>query len=728
MTTLSTFSDKGLDIGHNNANMTYLYGISDFFATMFEDTELVNALFECTSTTASEIYNKFLQLTSTLSIASIQQYSGKTLRLVIFNSSNLVPGEVNTYTIAEEVVSTRYIANRPFLPTVLLEGGIDYSITKLDSGLTQVQFSRDISNIGFPTRLLSDGATEEYAVWFVDSDLDEHWISQYFGNLIGLTPEDSTEVFKNFVYGLYYMYTHGPTLELLRKGLNLALGIPLSRGVETVLEIRQYPETDQYLVVTDMNQYLIPYGLVPDVSNGDVLSTSQELAKWVEIKDYNSDGQWWINLMIPSSIIPSLPGGQLNRYATAGSHYDFLMRTYLKTHTFLVNIKVTSFKNNQIFGQLSEIIRSVKPSYTEAIYVWSLETQTEEMDLLELVKTAIKIHKCEFLNVPIEKFYRNNSTDALTRDCAVFMRNSISFENAKLIGANTYIDGLPRLYSDYTANGFVNNVSQYRTNTEPERAQVRAVMTRNADTYRISRQLVNFSRGISSANDSDFSYAGVPVNWIYDYLQLPSSYRILPLYITTQIDLQNKCTGLGILTPGLKTWAFTILSPFDQSEAINSLPINERPRSDTTAVLQSNFSTLFFRSASTYYLGDMIPQTGYSTWAPSNPSSDILDGDFLIGVRIFDNILAIYWVTSNQVINCPMRIESNSEQLNMQVSMTLNRGMGPTSSPYYLHRASAVFDYNSNTVTSNLYNDTLNPVAQTMDRSGVTLIHRMELR
>ena len=79
------------------------------------------------------------------------------------------------------------------------------------------------------------------------------------------------QTFKNYISGLYYVYSGGPTLDLIKKGLNLALGIPICRGNETVLDIRNYLETDQYIIITDQNQYVIPYGLTPLVNVGDSL-------------------------------------------------------------------------------------------------------------------------------------------------------------------------------------------------------------------------------------------------------------------------------------------------------------------------------------------------------------------------------------------------------------------------------------------------------------------------
>ena len=104
MTTRSTFSPLGLPIGANNENLTYLYGMSDFFAMMFENPELINLTLEAQTQSASDIYSNFLQLTSQISITDIQLTLGSTLKLVTIDSANLVPGTINSYTISDDIV------------------------------------------------------------------------------------------------------------------------------------------------------------------------------------------------------------------------------------------------------------------------------------------------------------------------------------------------------------------------------------------------------------------------------------------------------------------------------------------------------------------------------------------------------------------------------------------------------------------------------------------------
>lgn len=567
--------------------MTYLYGISDFFSVMFEDTSKVNLLLESEAEVASAAYSKFLQLTSQLSLQDIQTTVGQTLKLITIKSTDAIVGEVNTFKLPLNVIDTRYVANKPLLPTTLLEQGVDYRIEKVGTEF-RIRFAKDITNAGFSTRLLSDQVTKEFALWFVDTEIDEGWISNNFAVLVGVNPQTSTEAFKNFIQGLYYIYLNGPTLELLRKGLNLCLGVPLARDVETVIDVRKYLETDQYIVVTDLNQYLIPYGLTPSVVSDDILHIGDELAQWVEIKDYLHDGDWWLNLKIPAKLIPNLPSGQIDRYATVGTHFDYLMRTYLKKHTFLVNVKVTDFKNNQVFQQISDIINKAKPSYTESIYIWTVPNTEELFSSDDKFSSGISHLRTENVNSGIEHFYRDNTISPVSRGSPLFIKYNVS------LGVATFLDT-----DNYARQGL----------TIPD------VVT-----------------GLSAAD-------------IHSRIKLAHNMNVIPLYVTTQKDLDYKCTTAGIYTPQLDEWCFDLFNPLNDSDAIDSLAIDDGRTDYTVTRFKQNFDLFKARTPTVEYVSSLTSDEAMKMFGIA--IEDITDLDYLVGVRIHDHVVGIYLATAN---------------------------------------------------------------------------------
>ncbi len=729
--TLSSFSSEGLNVGNNDSNMSYLYGMSDFWAVMFEDSEKVNLLLEATSHQCSDIYSKFLQLTSTLSLETIQTTVGYQTSLVLISDSDLVAGKINTFKLSKPILNAKFIANRPFLPTSSLEKDVHFYIS--EDG-TEITLYSDITQIGFPSRILSTGE-KQYALWFSDTEVDEQLISDYYGKLIQVSPEVSTENFRNFIYGLYYMYTQGPSLEMVRKGLNLALGIPLARGDETVLDIRKYLDTDQWLVTTDINSYLIPYGLEPTVSVGDSVILSQELALWIEVKDYINDGDWWINLQIPPTLLPYIPDGEDNRYASTGSYADYIMRTYLKKHSFLVNVNVTDFKNIQYFEELSSIINRVKPTYTSPIYIWSVPINPEVLTLED--ETSFQRRDkpvCENLSIPIERF-RRDSTAPVGRGCGNFIRMNVPHQVAELLGSISPILNYPMPFETGTVRGFIDANNQVRDETGGEKGWLKAVFNRFSEV-RINRDKLSFSRGTEHTDVSGTGY--------YPYSQ--SSFRAptlrcVPLYATTKYELQARLNTINFQIPDDK-YIFTVFKPYSGLGPINSTSINSTYYVEYFEALVEAFDELFIRVGSPY-LGPFMPKPGYDIYTPN--ITDLKRTDYLLISRIYENTYGVYWVTSNTSDLIPgyFMIES-SDKLSIDITATMSRGMAASNCPAYLLRgANAVLNYNNTDKSINsmavnrsesfinpgiscVYSDDLN-TSVTIDRSGSTIILRREI-
>lgn len=365
-TPVSIFTQNGVEITENARSVSYLMGISDFFHSVFEEKEVIETLLETQALSASEIYSNFLQLTSTISLETIQTFTGVSLTLVFLSSSNQV--SPNQFKLDKQFVQCEFLANRPYMPTETLADGVDFIFERFEDH-TLLTLARPIGEYQFSQRVNSSGQTE-YAIWISNAIIDRELMQKYFGNLIAVDPEQSSEQLSNFIYGLYFLYANGPTISAIEKGANLTLGIPLCRSTEQVIDIRTYLDTDQYLVITDKNQYVLPEGIPTIVNIGDSLSAGDLLARVVEIRDYRRSGEWWINVAIPKHIIPEQPKSQKNRYAVAGSFFYDIMKTHLFRHTFLVRINITEFRNNDYFAKMLKIIDRAKPAYTQPIYTW----------------------------------------------------------------------------------------------------------------------------------------------------------------------------------------------------------------------------------------------------------------------------------------------------------------------------------------------------------------------
>lgn len=694
----ANFSDAGLGLGQDNVNMTYVYGLGDFFSVMFEDTSVANLLLESSTVTASEIYSRFLQLTSTLSLEDIQTTTGSQVKLVLLNSTDIVAGTTTEFNLPENYTSARYIANRPLAPTELLEENVDYRIFQEEDGSCRIRFARSLEDYAISSRVLSDGTTKQYALWLADAHLDERLISNYFGNLIGLSPENSTERFANFVYGLYYVYVQGPTLDTLRKGLNLALGIPLARLTETVIDIRTYLQTDQFIVVTDQNQYLIPFGLQPRVAVGDALKVGDEIASWVELKDYTNDGEWWVNLYIPSNLVPTPPPGQNTRYATPGSELDFVMRNYLKTHTFLVNINVTTFKNNQQFTELFNIIRRAKPAYTQPVYVWTVKND-EVVPLEDTFKVALTGTYEEDAGGGHRYMRRNSTTNRLLRGKSRYIRFNAPALASNPVGESEYLNSSNNTLQTVRLSGYANTVSHFRPNTMEEVFWVNAIANRSSDTWHRRRNQIGFRRGRTVTDDAMQAITAVPFEGgapVQDptspviqhtrlcdlFNGLPETARIVPLTVISQGELDLKCAQFGITPPEHSHHHFILAGQVD-TDAINSWAIDDAQTPGKA--LHDLYPDMFRRDVALKNTMDLNEQM-LRQFLPDLDS--ISEFDLLVGFRITCDLVSLCLVSQNPELDSPsfLPVEDDLDMMDAEVVSHPTRGLAPHGSPFYMGR------------------------------------------
>lgn len=389
MIPLSTFSYTGVDVGSSSRNMAYLYGLSDFFSYVFEDTETLNLMLEANALRASEIYSKFLQLTSSLTLAGVQENIGSGIELLLITEEDQVD-ILPKFRINKPINSAKFLSNRPFLPDNVLEEGVDFKIVQENLETCILQFAKPINDesYGFSKRILSSGVTQ-YAIWASDVSIDEQLMYKHYGKLLGIEPEVSSEQFSNFIYGLFYLYQNGPTLSLLEQGLNLVLGIPIPREEDTVLDIRIENETGQYVVITNTKKYVLPTGTSPEVGIGDTIGPLKPIAKWIELKDFISDDTWWLNVSIPPEIIRVKPKSQEDRVARPGNRYYQLMQDYLFRNTFLIRINVGTFKETNYFSYLPDIISKAKPAHTQPIFIWRINMGEDEFGVIEELNFTI---------------------------------------------------------------------------------------------------------------------------------------------------------------------------------------------------------------------------------------------------------------------------------------------------------------------------------------------------
>ncbi|CAM0066091.1 hypothetical protein VPHD148_0015 [Vibrio phage D148] len=358
----------------NDQSLIYMYGLSDFWSDIFGDTQLVEAVLASSTISMAEVYSYFLQRAAGISLTDISERYSTRIKLFLIDESSALDDDNTTFPLDGEFESSPKISNRPILPSQTLENDVHYEI--LDGS---IRFAKPISEYKFAARNTTAG-TAEYALWLCDVEVDENWIDNSFGRLVGFTEEDAIFNYKSFLEGVYYLYSNGPNIAYIERGINLAMGMPYARASEVILDIRQDAVTGNWLVFTDTMAYELPYGYRPELEVEDSLTENEVLTTWVEIKDWVRNGDWWYDVYLPREVLGSLSDPiELGR-CTPGSTGDKMMQNFLKHHMFEVLITQPN-GDEQSFNTARNLVLRAKPEYTYPIFVWKAPIEDEIIDI-----------------------------------------------------------------------------------------------------------------------------------------------------------------------------------------------------------------------------------------------------------------------------------------------------------------------------------------------------------
>ena len=533
---ISPASKLGLNVTEGNqSSLTYLYGLSDFWVSVFEDSELIDGILEASTFQLGDVYSRFLQLAGNISLDSIQETYNSQIKLIrLSQEDSPEPGLSVRFRLPEGVTTVKYLMNRPLLPTLTLERGVHFEIND-----GELLLYRPLFELAFPKRPTKLGV-EEYAIWATDYCVDEGQLERLYGYLVDMTPEKAIGRYKDFLKGLYFLYGHGPNIQFIEQGLNLALGLPYARQTEKVLSVIQDSVNGHWIVVTASQYYDIPYGFRPDIEVGDVIQSGQQLASWIEVRDYQKDGDWWINSFIPKQLLnntelpPAVPGNVTDR----------LMRTHLKNHTFQVLFKQAGVSLDA-YQTVREIVDRVKPSYTFPIFVWQAPVGDEVVDLKEDFSYLLDVSIEDNLGqgLPIELFVRNNPQTEFYRGKNWYNRFQVPMGVKKRLGDDSDSDDIGVNADGLARSGIGGWVPEFQFVEDIDRARMAPMFRTRGDNV-ISRTRSTAIRGRRGDINESFDNMEwkVPAKSCYpaDKGETFLEKQLIPLYSATASEILEK--------------------------------------------------------------------------------------------------------------------------------------------------------------------------------------------
>lgn len=533
---ISPASKLGLNVNEGNqSSLTYLYGLSDFWVSIFEDTELVDGILETSTVQLGDVYSRFLQLAGNISLDTIQETYNTQIKLIrLSHEDSPEPGLSVRFKLPAGVENVKYLMNRPLLPTLTLERDVHFEIVE-----GELRLFRPLFELAFPKRPTKQGV-EEYAIWATDYEVNEGQLESLFGYLVDMTPEKSIGRYKDFLKGLYFLYGHGPNIQYIEQGLNLALGLPYARQTEKVLSVIQDRVNGHWIVVTASQYYDIPYGFRPDIEVGNIIQAGQQLASWIEVRDYQKDGDWWINSFIPKQLLNnvSLPP------AVPGNVTDRLMRTHLKNHTFQVLFKQAGVSLDA-YQTVREIVDRVKPSYTFPIFVWQAPVGDEVINIDDQFSYMLDVSIDDTLGqgLPIELFVRNNPQTEFYRGKHWYNRFQVPMSVKARLGDDSDKDDIGVNQDGLVRSGIGGWVPEFQFVEELDRARMAPMFRTRGDNVisRTRSTAIRGRRGDTNESFEDMEWT-VPAKFCY-----PASSgvtfkekQLVPLYAATASEVLEK--------------------------------------------------------------------------------------------------------------------------------------------------------------------------------------------
>lgn len=508
-------------------SLVYMYGMSDFWVDMFGDHQLVESLLAGETAKLGEAYSYFLQRSAGISLIDIQDKYQTRLKLLLLSEDDLVdPSDLTSFKLDESIEDIQKLSNRPILPTQCLSYGVHFDI----DGDT-LKLYKPLNELKFPVRYTSDGKWQ-YAIWMSDVEVNEKWIENSFGRLVGFTEDDAIFNYKSFLEGVYFLYTNGPNISFIERGVNLAMGMPYARATESILEIYQDEVTSNWVIFTPTQSYEIPYSFKPDLQPGDVLTEGDVLTTWVEVIDYSTSGAWWYQIYLPREVLGNgVDPVELGK-AVEGSTADKMMDDFLKHHMFEVLITQPS-SDITAFNTAKGLILNAKPEYTYPIFVWRASVDDEIINLEDDLTYTYKADRSDYcVSPPSVRFMdRGEEDNGFVRGTNWYNRFQGSMYAATLIG-----------YGDWQGNG--GWAPQFEDVEDRYLSYMAPLMRNRGDTVSPTNRgtVMRGWRGVDNEEYNDLTWViKTPDVFGGDGLSISVSQRDLtPLYLMNSAELVDK--------------------------------------------------------------------------------------------------------------------------------------------------------------------------------------------
>jgi hypothetical protein len=199
-------------------------------------------------------------------------------------------------------------------------------------------------------------------LWAEYVGYDEKHIRNNFGINVGL--EDvSSDIYKARVRGLYYAYFQGPTLNAIRTGVHILIGLPIADVAGEVEGINPAYSGTLGLITVAGRDYLYPLAVGTDLQVGDDVDLFEPLSRGVEITDYRKDPEWFVSTDLH----------ELQKY-----------------HHFRVSLNLDAFQLESL-DLAGQFVDQIKPTWKQARYLVFKEL-SDNVDITDALTLVVALN------------------------------------------------------------------------------------------------------------------------------------------------------------------------------------------------------------------------------------------------------------------------------------------------------------------------------------------------
>jgi hypothetical protein len=192
---------------------------------------------------------------------------------------------------------------------------------------------------------------------------EESYIRNNFGANVGL--EDfSSDQYKARVRGLYYAYFQGPTLDAIRTGVHILVGLPIAEEAGLVESINPAYSGTLGLITVSGTDYTYPNLVGTSLQVGDEVSLFEPLSEGVEVVDYLTSPRWFSE---------KLDFNEMEKY-----------------HSFQVNLNLDAFDASTL-GLASTFVQQIKPTWKRALFL-VFKNLSDDVEIVDDITVGVTLN------------------------------------------------------------------------------------------------------------------------------------------------------------------------------------------------------------------------------------------------------------------------------------------------------------------------------------------------